>query len=86
LSNARKHAGVTDVIVRSRRCPWTRICVKDDGRGFSVDDIPELALGHVGLHVMRERAQQVGGELTIESQSGQGTRIRLYVPASENKR
>jgi nitrate/nitrite-specific signal transduction histidine kinase len=87
LSNARKHSGACRVTVRiTGDNSWTHICVEDDGRGFSADDISEPVVGHVGLHVMRERAQQVGGELTIESQPGQGTRVVLQVPTSENKR
>jgi hypothetical protein len=45
--------------------------VADDGEGFG----PETAVG-VGLQSMNERADEVGGELRIDSQPGQGTRVR----------
>jgi signal transduction histidine kinase len=49
--------------------------VADDGRGFPFEQ-SEKGLGIAG---MRERALQVGGELTIESRPGQGTTVRLRV-------
>jgi len=52
-----------------------RLKVDDDGLGFDVKQ-PQ-ATGHYGLAGMRERAQAVGGELTVSSQPGQGTQIQL---------
>jgi signal transduction histidine kinase len=51
--------------------------VKDDGIGFH----PEASLspGHFGLAGMRERAQWVGGGLTITSAEGKGTLIHLAI-------
>lgn len=49
--------------------------VRDDGEGFD----PEGPRG-LGLIVMRERAQSVGGTLRIESAHGAGTLIDLYLP------
>ena len=36
--------------------------------------------GHVGLRVMRERAKEVGGSLSLQSASGQGTELVVRVP------
>ena len=47
--------------------------VRDDGRGFDPANAPPDRLG---LGIMRERAQAIGATLTIDSQPGQGTRIR----------
>jgi len=49
--------------------------VRDDGEGFDPDGPRGL-----GLIVMRERAQSVGGTLRIESAHGAGTLIDLYLP------
>ncbi|MBX0327819.1 sensor histidine kinase [Oscillochloris sp. ZM17-4] len=51
--------------------------IRDDGRGF----IPEraAAAGHFGLAGMRERAQLLGGALTIISQPGRGTTVQLDI-------
>jgi signal transduction histidine kinase len=49
--------------------------VEDDGIGFDMKQFQET--GHYGLAGMRERAQTAGGELTINSQPGQGSRVLL---------
>ncbi len=57
--------------------------VRDDGKGidpkFLTDEGPA---GHFGLRGMRERAQQIGGQLTVWSAPGSGTEIELSIPAS----
>jgi signal transduction histidine kinase len=51
--------------------------VVDDGVGFE----PDLrGGGGYGLPGMRERAERLGGVLTIESAPGAGTRVRVEVP------
>jgi signal transduction histidine kinase/ligand-binding sensor domain-containing protein len=55
--------------------------IRDDGRGFSGTP-PDGASGHFGMIGMRERAASIGGELTVESSPGEGTRVRLTVPLS----
>jgi signal transduction histidine kinase len=56
--------------------------VIDDGRGFDPGAIgaPGPSGGH-GLRGMRERAEQLGGRLEIESAAGEGTAIALALPA-----
>jgi signal transduction histidine kinase len=52
--------------------------VYDDGKGFeAAGSFP----GHLGLKSMRERIAHVGGRLRIESAPGEGSRIRVRVPA-----
>jgi signal transduction histidine kinase len=51
--------------------------IHDNGRGFDPEDVSSERLG---LRIMRERAESLGGELTIESSSGTGTMIRVDVP------
>jgi two-component system sensor histidine kinase UhpB len=57
----------------------------DDGDGFAVERLSaphESGLAHgVGLEGMRERAQLVGAELTIDSRPGAGTSVRVSVLA-----
>jgi signal transduction histidine kinase len=62
----------------------TRVQVADDGRGFrpTPDELPEP--GHLGLTAMRERAELLGGTLTVKSAPGEGTVIDVWVPASSN--
>jgi signal transduction histidine kinase len=52
--------------------------VRDNGKGF---DAGRSADGQgIGLSGMAERARLVGGELTVTSSLGSGTRVRLYIP------
>jgi two-component system nitrate/nitrite sensor histidine kinase NarX len=51
-----------------------RLCISDDGRGFDVDVIPP---DHLGVGIMRERAEVIGAELTIESEAGRGTEVSV---------
>lgn len=53
------------------------LLVRDDGIGFK--EQPDENGNHFGLPGMRERAHLVGGNLTIDSQPGQGTTIRLSI-------
>jgi signal transduction histidine kinase len=55
--------------------------VSDDGVGFAVE---RGAAGH-GLHNIRERAFAVGGTVTITSRPGEGTDVRLEMPAEEGR-
>lgn len=54
-----------------------RLDVVDDGRGFApAEGLP----GHLGLHLMSERAARAGGALDVESSAGAGCRVSLRVP------
>jgi signal transduction histidine kinase len=53
------------------------LLVHDDGVGFDTKE--DRAAGHFGLHGMRERAQLVGGELTVDSRPGHGTTVELRI-------
>ena len=82
LSNVRKHAGATRVELRVQRHPHWRFEVHDDGQGFDPEAVPPDSL-HVGLGIMRERAQRIGAELTVASQvAGGGTCVRLELPSA----
>jgi signal transduction histidine kinase len=56
--------------------------VADDGAGFISDPTSEATSDHYGITTMKERAQQVGGRLTITSRPNAGTVIEAVVPAS----
>jgi signal transduction histidine kinase len=77
LANAAKHSGSADVAVRVRaNAHELQIEVEDRGRGMSpVDD--EM---HFGLHLMRTRAEKLGGSIEIGSNPGPGTRVVAVLP------
>lgn len=81
LSNVRKHAGARHVQLRVQRHPW-RFEVQDDGGGFDPQAVPPDSL-HVGLGIMRERAQRIGASLRLESRAGGGgTCVTLELPTA----
>lgn len=81
LSNVRKHAGARRVELRVQRHPW-RFEVRDDGRGFDPALVAPDSM-HVGLGIMRERAQRIGAHIDVNSApGGGGTRVRIELPAA----
>ena len=48
--------------------------ITDDGKGFDPEDQPH---NHLGLRIMNERAELIGATLKIDSQTGNGTNVRL---------
>jgi signal transduction histidine kinase len=81
LSNAVRHARAARVDMSLRNDgPFRDLRVEDDGVGFDPDEAPPS--GHLGLANLRDRAAALGGTLSIESQPGHGTCLRIRVPTS----
>jgi len=55
--------------------------VRDDGCGIDPEVLRSGREGHWGLAGMRERASKIGGELSISSDGGSGTKVQLSIPA-----
>jgi PAS domain S-box-containing protein len=82
LTNIRKYADVSEATVTVREMDQTvRVMIEDKGIGFEMATQPR----GVGLFSMDERARAVGGELTIFSSLGEGTKIILEVPATRSE-
>jgi PAS domain S-box-containing protein len=82
LTNARKHSGARNVkVVFEMTDQRVFITISDDGRGFNSNQLKPEA-GHFGLVFMRERMDQIGGSLVIDSQPGAGTTIKLEAPTA----
>ncbi|MEA1888283.1 MAG: histidine kinase [Pseudomonadota bacterium] len=54
-----------------------QVLIEDDGIGFARQQKNGGAGEHIGLKIMQERARRLGGELDIESEPGEGTRVTL---------
>jgi PAS domain S-box-containing protein len=77
LTNIRKYADVSEAAVTVRDFDQSvRVMIEDKGRGFVIGNQTR----GVGLFSMDERARAVGGELTINSSPGKGTRVILEIP------
>lgn len=80
LTNAVKHAQALhiDVELRFDRAS-VRLTVRDDGIGFDVAHANSKSREGFGLIGMRERAEQIGGRLTVQSTPDRGTEVRVEV-------
>lgn len=84
LVNVRKHSGARHALVRlgSSREKWN-LTLEDDGKGlpfggrYNQDQLEEAGKGPM---IIRERVRLIAGELTVESNPGQGTRLEISVP------
>jgi len=83
LNNIRKHANAAQVnIMLMGASPNIILTIEDNGQGFDVKT-RELALGNekrMGLRSMKERVNLLGGQITINSRSMQGTKILIKIP------
>jgi signal transduction histidine kinase len=84
LVNVRKHSGARHALVRlgANHEKWS-LTLEDDGKGFSFggrynqDQLEEAGKGPM---IIKERVRLMAGQLTVESNPGQGTRLEISVP------
>ena len=82
-NNVARHSGCANFQVEIRvLAGHLQLVLTDDGVGFD----PEVARDGNGLANMRRRAARMGGEVTIVSQRGAGTTIRLNLPIGRRRR
>ena len=73
LNNIVKYAAATQINISLLGEPdRVELHIQDNGIGFDPQTVPT---GHLGISIMTERAAQIGGDLRINSKSGQGTEI-----------
>jgi signal transduction histidine kinase len=78
LANVRKHSNATRVNLNLRREGQALVLeVKDNGRGFDTAAALDGRTGRFGLSTMQERAEEIGAVLSIHSQPGFGTAVRV---------
>ncbi len=84
LRNAFRHAAATQIEVELRYDErQLRLRVRDDGKGIDPQFLSQAGrAGHYGLHGMRERAELIGGKLTVWSALDSGTELELSIPAA----
>ncbi len=80
LGNAARHSQATLVkIILDMGEDRVRVSVDDNGKGFDPDSIQQS--NSLGLKLIRERAEMLGGSFEIDSNIGKGTRVSFAVPA-----
>ncbi|HEY3378108.1 MAG TPA: histidine kinase [Armatimonadota bacterium] len=79
VTNALKHAQARHIhITLGYTARQVALCVADDGQGFEPASPPSRA--GFGLRIMEERVARLGGQLTLTSRPGQGTRMEVQTP------
>ena len=78
LSNVRKHAGASHVSLDVHKAARWRLVVRDNGAGF--DTGQQRSETHVGMKIMRERAERIGASVELASRLGEGTTMTLNLP------
>ncbi|HEY3325537.1 MAG TPA: histidine kinase [Novimethylophilus sp.] len=85
LSNIRKHARASAAEVEMQRGDVYVFTIRDNGCGLDEASIDNGRHGGIGMTIMRERAQRIGGWLDIHSRPEQGTQVVLHVPVIKEK-
>lgn len=80
LSNVVRHAHAQHVLIRATASEhYLCLQIQDDGQGI----VPDYVVGY-GLRNMQERVRMLGGQLTLTSQPGHGTAVKVEIPWMED--
>jgi two-component system sensor histidine kinase DegS len=81
LNNVARHSRASQVQVQMDMGEANiKVTVDDNGKGFDFESLPEH--GTMGLKVIRERVEMLGGYFEVDSVIGQGARVSLQIPAT----
>lgn len=82
LTNIRKHSDAMNVriMMQGNANDTCSVLIEDDGVGFIEPQTSNHGGEHIGLSIMRDRAKRFRGQLSVESEPGEGTRIVLEIP------
>ena len=83
VTNALRHSQCSQINIRLVRTPEGQLdlSIQDDGTGMNICNVDQTR--HFGLLGMRERAQALSGTFSVDSLMGQGTHIRISIPAEK---
>ena len=83
LGNISLHSQATNVIVQMDTSPTgLRVSIEDNGKGFDTENVEEKS--GMGLKVIRDRVQMMGGSMEIHSTIGQGSHILFQIPVNNS--
>ncbi len=84
LTNVRRHAMASNVELTLKKTgDELEMIVKDDGKGFNLEELEKYTPGYHGLNIIKERAEGLGGNLLITTAPGQGTEVKINLPAEK---
>jgi two-component system sensor histidine kinase DegS len=81
LGNIAQHSQATQVIIQmDSSTTGLRVSIEDNGKGFDIEKVQEK--GGMGLNVIRDRVQMIGGNMEIHSTIGHGAHILFHIPST----
>ena len=81
LLNVRRHSGAKEArVIVWRRARCVELIVSDNGVGLRRRGDSKTSRRGFGLRLMRERVEEIGGSLVLQSDPGQGTRVIARIP------
>ena len=84
LTNVRRHAMASGVEVTLRNtAAEVEMVVKDNGKGFKLEELEEYPPGYHGLAIIRERAEGLGGNVLITTAPDKGTEVKINLPVEK---
>jgi signal transduction histidine kinase len=84
LTNVRRHAMASSVEVTLRNTAGeVEMVVKDNGKGFNLEELEEYPPGYHGLAIIRERAEGLGGNVLITTAPDKGTEVKVNLPVEK---
>ena len=84
LTNVRRHAMASGVkLTLKNTADAVEMLVKDDGQGFNLEGLEEYPPGYHGMTIIKERAEGLGGRVSITTAPGQGTEVRVHLPVEK---
>jgi two-component system sensor histidine kinase DegS len=85
LGNALRHSQASEVVIHlDMGDNHIRVSIDDNGKGFDTQVLENR--GNMGIKVIKDRMEMLGGEFEIDSVLGQGTRVIFQVPAMDLSR
>ena len=82
LGNTSRHSHASEVkVLVDVGDDLIKVSVDDNGKGFDVDMLDEG--NSLGLKLIRDRAEMLGGSFDIDSSAGKGSRVSFSVPAGQ---
>ncbi len=85
LSNIRKHAEASEVEICLSDGEFFSLTIQDDGIGFDAETLLRKGDSHVGIHIMRERAERIEASFEVQSTPGTGTTVILKLPRAQRR-
>ena len=80
--NALRHGDPESVVIHlafDAEAATVELSIVDDGAGFTIGEQRGSSEGHFGLQGMRERAERLGGRLSVDSEPGHGVAVRCWI-------